>query len=228
MKNSYSQKDFEKDINQLEKLVRNQSLKKSLSKSMKSKSMRNNNNNENNENNKENKSTDEKNENNNNNNENKSKKEKKEKKDNNENNENNEQDGGKKEYTGEMRHFKLWEVDGKLVDYESTSSIKEHHSPLTVAKRLLKTIAARHKLTGNDKVKLKPTMYTIKETTQGSKKKVFGPYMGKYVKYAPNEIKKVKLPGGKTIVYKLKTVVKLHKKKNHNKMMEQKGGEKKL
>ena len=54
--------------------------------------------------------------------------------------------------------------------------------------------------------------FIIKETTQGSNKKMFGPYSGKYVKYTPEEAKKATASG---ISFKMKPVVSLHKNFSH-------------
>jgi hypothetical protein len=127
------------------------------------------------------------------------------------------QDGGAKEYTGSYRNFKVVEVNGKAVKYDSGASIKDHQTPLNAAKKLLKSICLQMGLKGMKKLDCHVT-YVIQETTRGSKKKMFGPYKGKYAKYSPNEAKKATASG---ISFKMKPVVKLHKhsspKKSHMK-----------
>jgi hypothetical protein len=115
--------------------------------------------------------------------------------------------GGAKEYTGSYRNFKVVEVNGKAVKYDSGASIKDHQTPLNAAKKLLKSICLQMGLKGMKKLDCNVT-YVIQETTRGSKKKMFGPYKGKYAKYSPNEAKKATASG---ISFKMKPVVKLHK-----------------
>jgi hypothetical protein len=164
--NSYSQKDFNNDLQELEKLIKKGG---------------NNNNNNN-------------------------------------NNNDNEQNGGKKDkYTGTYRHFKLYEVNGKPVDIDSIVNIKEHHTPINAAKKLLRSYCNSKKLSKNDKYKIHIT-FSIRETTRGSdkSKSIYGPYTGRYHKYTPEEMKKAtySIGSGKKLVLTMKPVVKLHKKKN--------------
>ena len=118
-------------------------------------------------------------------------------------------DGGKKPYSGTYRHFKIIDVDGKQVKF-GTADIKETQSPLNAAKKMLKSIAHEHNLKGNNKLKIK-VVFSIQETTQGSSKKVFGPYSGKYHKYTEAEMKRATASG---IKFRMKPVVKLYKGKS--------------
>ena len=63
-----------------------------------------------------------------------------------------------------------------------------------------------------------PKVKSIQEYTQGSSKKVYGPYVGHYHKYTAVELKKAATAKGK-VKFSMKPVVKLVKGKN------MKGGE---
>jgi hypothetical protein len=63
--------------------------------------------------------------------------------------------------------------------------------------------------------------YIIKETTQDSQKKTYGPYKGSYVKYTPAEDKKAMASG---ISFKMKPSVKLSKKMSPKNKSIMKGG----
>ena len=175
VKNSYTQKDFENDLNKLEKLIKKNSRGGS------SNNNRNNNNNKNNNNN---------------------------------NNNNNRQRGGKIMPGDKVRHFKVIEVDGKPVDVGYVE-IKLYRTPLAAAKKCLRSIAVSKGMKGSNKLKLHTTYY-IQETTQGSKKKVYGPYKGHYKAYTNEEKKNAKGEGRQ---YGMIPVVKLMKKSNSMKMM---------
>ena len=127
-----------------------------------------------------------------------------------------EQNGG---VASNKRHFKISELNGKEVDFGS-AEIKSDRTPLSAAKKLLKSIAHHMGLYGNSKSKLSVT-YKIRETTRGRAKE-YGPYHGKYHKYSANELKDAMTKGGK-IAFKMKPLVKKMKSKNH-KMMNHKGG----
>jgi hypothetical protein len=116
--------------------------------------------------------------------------------------------GGKKDYNGTYRNFKIVELNGKVVDFDYGASIKENQTPLNAAKKLLKSICLSMGLKGMKKLQCNVT-FVIKETTQGSKKNMYGPYKGKYIKYTPEEAKKAKASG---IQFKMKPIVKLSKK----------------
>lgn len=173
---TYSQKSFEKDLKELEKLIEKGG--------MKNKKTNQNNENQNNEN---------------QNNENQ-----------NNENQNNEQDGGDDD--DKYRHFKLVEVNGKSVDY-GKANIKEKRSPLSAARKLLGSIALKQGLSGNDKLKLRTTTFSIQETTRGSKKHgKITTYIGKYRKYTPEEMKKAHAAGQS---FHMKPEVHLYKEKVH-------------
>jgi hypothetical protein len=125
----------------------------------------------------------------------------------------------KKEYTGTFRHFKIFEVDGKEFKSDARANIKEHHTPLIAARKLLSSMVREKKLNDNTKSKFK-VIFSIKETTRDSKTKtkVYGPYQGSYHKYTPSEAAKAKTADGK-VSLKFKPIVKLFKGSK-----EQKGG----
>jgi len=119
------------------------------------------------------------------------------------------QSGGKKTHTGELRHFKLVTVDGKEVDLDATANIKEHQTPLSAAKKLLRSYCRAHKLKEASRLKV-DIEFTIRETNRGSKNKIYGPYSGKYRKYTPAEMKKAQASG---ITFHMKPEVKIIKSK---------------
>jgi len=109
-----------------------------------------------------------------------------------------------------MRQFKVINVDDETCDIGSVS-ISETSSPINAAKKLLRSIARNKKLEGKDKIKLKEVKYTIKETTRNSNKKEYGPYIGYYNKLTRKEMKDAQTANG-SITFKMKPVVKLHRK----------------
>jgi len=123
------------------------------------------------------------------------------------------QEGGRMS-SGPKRHFKLATVDGKEVDFEATANIKSHQTPLSAAKKLLRSYCRALKLKEANRLKV-DIKFTIRESTRGSGNKVFGPYSGKYRKYTPAEMKKAQASG---ITFHMKPEVKLLKSKK------QKGG----
>jgi hypothetical protein len=124
------------------------------------------------------------------------------------------QHGGKKEYDGEYRHFRVVELDGKEVKIGMVR-IKEGQTPLNAARKLLMSIADEKNMKKMNKLNLK-AKYVIQETTRGSAHKMYGPYHGKYIKYTAEEMKKAKASKGK-VTFTMKPVVKLHKHKMHHK-----------
>jgi hypothetical protein len=116
----------------------------------------------------------------------------------------------------EYRHFKISQLNGKDVDFGS-AEIKKDRTPLSAAKKLLKSIAHHMGLFANDKSKLMVT-FKIRETTRGHAKE-YGPYHGKYHKYSANELKDAMTKGGK-IAFKMKPVVKKIKQKGNAKREE--------
>lgn len=119
--------------------------------------------------------------------------------------------GGKK--TGGERHFRVCKLNGKEVSIGGVS-ITNKGSPRDAAKKLLGSIAHEKGLKKMNKLKLKEK-YVIQEYTQGSSKKMYGPYTGHYRKYTPAEIKKASTAGGK-VKFTMEAVVKLSKSKNQN------------
>lgn len=123
--------------------------------------------------------------------------------------------GEKKVYTGSYRHFKIVEVNGKSYENNAIADIKEHQSPLNAASKLLGSYCRTEGIMKMDRTKMKPITFSIRETTKDSKKKIFGPYHGHYIKYTPVQMKEASAAG---ITFTMKPVVKLYKKKD------QKGG----
>tara|TARA_B110000967_G_C18682682_1_gene458921 strand:+ start:110 stop:595 length:486 start_codon:yes stop_codon:yes gene_type:complete len=119
------------------------------------------------------------------------------------------QSGGKKA-EGERR-FIVVEVNGKKVKpfgrYSSKPTKMNPASPGQAAKRAYKQICLKHKLKGT---KCNVT-FSVRETTRGSSKKVYGPYKG--------SMKKLKKPrvferDGKKITSRFEAIVKSVKTKN--------------
>jgi hypothetical protein len=116
--------------------------------------------------------------------------------------------GGKK--PTEKRHFRIIQLNGKNVSLGGVS-ISHKASPRDAAKKLLGSIAHEKGLKKNNKLKLKEK-YVIQEYTQGSAKKMYGPYLGHYRKYSANEIKKATSADGK-VKFTMEPIVKLVKNK---------------
>jgi hypothetical protein len=123
--------------------------------------------------------------------------------------------GAKKVYTGSFRHFKIVEVNGKSYHNTAIADIKENQSPLSAASKLLGSYCRSEGIKKMDRPKMRPITFSVQETTMGSKKKIFGPYHGHYIKYTPAQMKEASAAG---ITFTMKPVVKLYKKKD------QKGG----
>jgi hypothetical protein len=104
----------------------------------------------------------------------------------------------------EKRHFRVVEVNGKAVSIGDIYVKKNTGTPSSAAKKALRTCCTHLKIKGNKKVNCN-VKFCIQEITQGSKKKVYGPYKGTYKNIPKSE--QVELPGG--IVRKFKPVVKL-------------------
>ena len=109
------------------------------------------------------------------------------------------------------RNFRICKLNGKEVSLGS-ASISQKASPRDAAKKLLGSIAHEKGLKKMNKLKLKEK-YVIQEYTQGSSKKMYGPYLGYYRKYSAAEIKKASAAGGK-VKFTMEAVVKLAKKNN--------------
>ena len=116
------------------------------------------------------------------------------------------------------RHFRVVQLDGKKVEFGGVS-ITSKASPGSAARKLLTSIAHEKGLKKNKKASMPKVKFCIQEYTQGSSKKVYGPYVGHFHKYTAAELKKAKTAKGK-IKFTMKPVVKLAKGKNN-----MKGGE---
>ena len=110
------------------------------------------------------------------------------------------------------RHFRVVELDKKKVEIGGVS-IKPGASPGSAARKLLTSIAHEKGLKKNKKTSMPKVRFSIQEYTQGSSKKVYGPYVGHFHKYTAAELKKASTAGGK-IKFTMKPVVKLAKKNN--------------
>ncbi len=119
------------------------------------------------------------------------------------------------------RHFRVVKLENKKVEIGGVV-IKHKANPQKAACKLLTSIAHEKGLTKNKKVKLGNVKFSIQEYTQGSKKKIYGPYLGYFHKYSKNEIKESYSAGGK-IKFTMKPIVKLFKEKKAKNMLIQKG-----
>jgi hypothetical protein len=193
-KNNYSQKDFEKDLQELEQLIE-QNQKGGNNNNNNNKNNNNNNKNKNNNNNQEEEDNDD---------------EVLEEEEEEEDDDNNNQMGGLKD--GHLRHFKLFEVNGQKVKLNGTANIKENQTPLNAAKKLLGSYCRSKNIKGSNRSKVHIT-FTIRETNRDSDKSrnVYGPYDGYYKKYDKKKVIKI---NGKTIEYTVEPIVKLHKEKS--------------
>jgi len=114
------------------------------------------------------------------------------------------------------RHFRVVKVDSKEVSLGGVS-ISDKASPGDAARKLLKSIAHDKGLEKNKKLNMGKVKFVIQEYTQGSKKKMYGPYVGYYRKYTAEELKKARTAGGK-VKFTMKPVVKLNKNNKANNM----------
>jgi len=110
------------------------------------------------------------------------------------------------------RHFRVVQLDGKKVEIGGVS-ISAKASPWSAARKLLTSIAHHKGLKKNKKASMPKVKFCIEEYTQGSSKKVYGPYVGHYHKYTAAELKKAMTADGK-VKFTMKPVVKLVKGKN--------------
>ena len=106
----------------------------------------------------------------------------------------------------DKRKFTVFKVDGESVDLGEggryTVSMKA--SPSDAAKKAFSSLCRKLKKTG--------FTFTIRETTQGSKKKVYGPYIGTRKKLTKHKVYHRVVDGKKkTITIKHEHKVKLHK-----------------
>ena len=141
---------------------------------------------------------------------------------------NNNHHGGKDD--SKERHFKVVELDGQVVDFgrisirKVTKGGKPGPGPIAAAKKALRSICDHLGMSGDKKLKVN-VKFMIKEITQDSDKKIYGPYRGHYKKYSEKEIKEKKNATGRT--YEMEPVVKLVHSKNHNKKHNNKNHNKK-
>ena len=118
--------------------------------------------------------------------------------------------GGKS--TENKRHFRVVDVDGKTVSF-GEGKITSKASPGDAARKLLSSIAHNKGLEGIKKLDIGKVKFKIQEFTQGSKKKIYGPYVGYFHKYTAQELKKSSFADVKRAP-KMKPVVKLNKVSN--------------
>ena len=119
--------------------------------------------------------------------------------------------GGKS--TESKRHFRVVEMNGKTVSL-GEGKITSKASPGDAARKLLSSIAHSKGLEGMKKLDIGKVKFKIQEFTQGSNKKVYGPYVGYFHKYTPQELKKSSFADPKRAP-KMKPVVKLNKGSNN-------------
>ena len=113
-------------------------------------------------------------------------------------------------YSGKSeRHFRVVQLDGKKVELGGVS-ITSKASPGSAARKLLTSIAHEKGLKKNKKASMPKVKFCIQEYTQGSSKKVYGPYVGHFHKYTAAELKKAATAKGK-VKFTMKPVVKLAK-----------------
>jgi len=107
------------------------------------------------------------------------------------------------------RHFRVVQLEGKKVEIGGVS-ISSKASPGNAARKLLTSIAHHKGLKKNKKPSMGKVKFCIQEYTQGSSKKVYGPYVGHFHKYTGEELKKAMTADGK-VKFTMKPVVKLAK-----------------
>jgi hypothetical protein len=110
------------------------------------------------------------------------------------------------------RHFRVIELDGKPVSF-GEGKITNKSSPADAARKLLSSIAHNKGLDGMKKLNIGKIKFKIQEFTQGSKKKIYGPYVGYFHKYTAEELKKSTFKDEKRVP-KMKPIVKLNKSTN--------------
>jgi isopenicillin N synthase-like dioxygenase len=131
--------------------------------------------------------------------------------------EENEKEGGSR-----IRHFKLIEADKKEMNVGYVK-VNNSGTPLSAAKKLFKSLCHVKNLNGDDKLKLRST-FTIQETTNLSKKKIFGPYVGYYKKLTEKEKKEASRAG---VQFEMRSVVKLVNSEKESKRNKNGGRKKK-
>ena len=107
------------------------------------------------------------------------------------------------------RHFRVVQLESKKVEFGGVS-ITSKASPGSAARKLLTSIAHEKGLKKNKKAAMPKVKFCIQEYTQGSSKKVYGPYIGYFHKYTAAELKKATTAKGK-VKFTMKPVVKLAK-----------------
>ncbi len=117
-----------------------------------------------------------------------------------------------KSKNSKYRHFKLIEADKKEMNIGYVK-ISKVGSPLSAAKKLFKSLCHSKNLSGENKLKCTST-FTIQETTQDSKKKIFGPYVGSWKKLSEKEQKEAERAG---IKFTMRSIVKLLSTHNNSK-----------
>ncbi len=136
--------------------------------------------------------------------------------------------GGDKNEKNEknVRHFKLIEADKKEVNLGYVK-VNPSSSPLSAAKKLFKSLSHHKNMSGKDKLKFSST-FTIQETTQDSKRKIYGPYKASWKKISNKDKDNASRAG---IQFNMRSVVKLlskeggsKKKKKSVKKRKMKGG----
>jgi hypothetical protein len=116
--------------------------------------------------------------------------------------------GGGNNNNDEKRRFTVTEVDGKSVDLGDGGryTVTLIASPSDAARKAFSALCKKF-----EKASL---TFSIRETTRGSKKKVYGPYIGNRKKLSkPKVYHRVDKGKKKTIVIKHEHTLKLHKQK---------------
>lgn len=112
------------------------------------------------------------------------------------------------------RNFRVIKLNEKKIKIGNVS-ISSKQAPISAAQKLLNSIAHYKGLVKNKKASMPKVKFCIQEYTQGSLKKIYGPYIGYYKKYTSNELKKAETANGK-VTFTLKPIVKLIKKNKMN------------